>query len=57
MPGFTPSVLGEIYEYSPTWIEVAVSFGIFGVGGLLFTFMSRVAIAVANGDLRSRPAD
>jgi molybdopterin-containing oxidoreductase family membrane subunit len=54
VPGFTPSALGEIYEYDPTWIEVGVSFGIFGVGALLFTFMSRVAIAVANGDLRSR---
>lgn len=58
VPGYTPSVLGEIYEYSPTGIEWQVSIGIFGVGALLFTLMSRVAIAVTKGDLRLRaPAD
>ena len=41
VPGYTPSVLGEIYEYYPSWVEIAVSAGIFGVGGLLFTLMSR----------------
>jgi molybdopterin-containing oxidoreductase family membrane subunit len=51
VPGFTPSTLGEIYEYSPSTIEYLVGFGIFGVGALLFTLMSRVAIAVVNGDL------
>ncbi len=55
VPGFTPSVLGEIYEYSPTWTEIGVSLGIFGVGALLFTFTSRVAIAVTNGELVMRP--
>jgi len=52
VPGFTPTVLGEIYEYAPTWIEIAISAGIFGVGGLLFTLMSRVAIAVTHGEFR-----
>jgi len=52
VPGFTPSVLGEIYEYSPTATEVLVSTGIFGVGALLYTFMTRVAIAVTNGEFR-----
>jgi molybdopterin-containing oxidoreductase family membrane subunit len=53
VPGFTPSVMGEIYEYGPTSVEILVSVGIFGVGALMFTFMARVAIAVARGDLRS----
>lgn len=52
VPGFTPSVLGEIYEYDPTMNEFLVGLGIFGVGALLFTLMSRVAIRVANGTLR-----
>lgn len=52
VPGFTPSVLGEIYEYAPTATEVMVTTGIFGVGALLFTLMSRTAVAVLNGDLR-----
>jgi len=52
VPGYTPSVMGEIYEYEPTWVELLVSVGIFGVGALLFTLMVRVAVAVANGDFR-----
>jgi molybdopterin-containing oxidoreductase family membrane subunit len=52
VPGFTPSVLGEIYEYDPTMNEFLVGIGIFGVGALLFTLMSRVAINVANGTFR-----
>ncbi len=58
VPGFTPSTLGEIYEYYPTGTEFLVGCGIFGVGALLFTFMSRVAIAVAKGDFRltAKPA-
>jgi Ni/Fe-hydrogenase subunit HybB-like protein len=52
VPGFTPSVLGEIYEYAPTKVELMVSAGVFGVGALVFTLLSRAAIAVLNGDLR-----
>jgi molybdopterin-containing oxidoreductase family membrane subunit len=56
VPGFTPSVLGEIYEYAPTKVEVMVSMGVFGVGALVFTLLSRAAIAVLNGDLRMKTA-
>ncbi|MHC4729960.1 MAG: sulfate reduction electron transfer complex DsrMKJOP subunit DsrP [Planctomycetota bacterium] len=49
VPGYTPSTLGEIYEYSPTMTEFQVAFGIFGVGALVFTFLSRVAIALTAG--------
>ena len=49
VPGFTPTTLGEIYEYHPSTIEFLVGFGIFGVGMLLFTLMARVAIAILNG--------
>ena len=55
VPGFTPSVLGEIYEYTPSTVEIMVSLGVFGVGALVFTLLSRAAIAVLNGDLRMRP--
>jgi molybdopterin-containing oxidoreductase family membrane subunit len=56
VPGYTPSVLGEIYEYEPTATEILVSAGIFGVGALLFTLTSRVAIAVVRGDFRMEAA-
>jgi len=36
----------------PTTVEVMVTAGIFGVGALLFTLMSRSAIAVIKGELR-----
>jgi Ni/Fe-hydrogenase subunit HybB-like protein len=43
IPGFTPSTLGEIYQYAPSSIELRVSMGIFGVGAILFTLMFKVA--------------
>jgi len=52
VPGFTPSVLGEIYEYEPSMTEILVSAGIFAIGALLFTLTARVAIAVLRGDFR-----
>jgi len=52
VPGFTPSTLGEIYTYYPSRTEFLVGCGIFGVGALLFTWMSRVGIAIVNGELR-----
>jgi molybdopterin-containing oxidoreductase family membrane subunit len=45
VPGYTPSTLGEIYEYRPTSGEILVGLGILGVGALLFTLMARVAVA------------
>ena len=44
MPGFAPSTLGEIYRYAPTWTELRVSAGIFGLGALLFTLMVRASM-------------
>ncbi len=43
VPGFTPSTLGEIYQYTPSWVELRVSMGIFGIGAILFTLMVNVA--------------
>ena len=49
IPGFTPSSLGQIYEYTPSIRELLVSCGVFGVGFLVFTLMVKVAIQVLNG--------
>ncbi len=43
IPGFTPSTLGEIYPYTPSWTEIRVAMGIFGFGAILFTLMVNVA--------------
>ncbi|MCC6746979.1 MAG: polysulfide reductase NrfD [Deltaproteobacteria bacterium] len=50
IPGFTPSVLGEIYEYTPSRTELEVAAGIFGVGFLVFTLMLRIAVPIMRGE-------
>ncbi|MGB2908027.1 MAG: NrfD/PsrC family molybdoenzyme membrane anchor subunit, partial [Candidatus Aminicenantaceae bacterium] len=46
IPGFTPDVLGQIYIYRPSLIELKISAGIFAIGFLLFTLMTKIAIAI-----------
>ena len=52
IPGFTPDTLGEIYQYSPTLIELRVAAGVFAVGFLVFTLLLKVAVPVLLGELR-----
>lgn len=46
VPGFIPTPLGEIYEYTPTAVEYNISIGIFALGILLFTLMAKASIAI-----------
>lgn len=46
LPGFVPGTLGEIYEYFPSRVEVMIAIGIAGVGVLIFTLLSKVAVAL-----------
>jgi Ni/Fe-hydrogenase subunit HybB-like protein len=50
IPGFIPDVLGEIYEYSPTGVEMLLTMGIWATGLFVFTMLLRVAIPILNGD-------
>jgi Ni/Fe-hydrogenase subunit HybB-like protein len=52
IPGFIPSPLGEIVEYMPTWVELAVTAGIWSLGLFVFTALVRVALAVETGSVR-----
>jgi molybdopterin-containing oxidoreductase family membrane subunit len=54
IPGFVPTPLGEVFEYTPSWGEVFVSLGIWAFGILLFTLLAKVAIPIELGALRSR---
>jgi Ni/Fe-hydrogenase subunit HybB-like protein len=56
IPGFTPSTLGEIYEYSPSPVELQVALGVFGVGFLVFTLMMKVAVPMMEGKFEYKPA-
>lgn len=53
IPGFTPSTLGEIYEYSPTITELRVAGGIFAAGFLVFTVMLKVAVPILLGEFEA----
>lgn len=53
IPGFTPSPLGEIYDYVPNFDEIGLSLAIVAAGLMLFTLMAKVAIAIQMGDLRA----
>jgi molybdopterin-containing oxidoreductase family membrane subunit len=44
--GFVPSPLEEIFEYSPTLIEITITLGIWAIGALLLTMLLKVAVAV-----------
>jgi Ni/Fe-hydrogenase subunit HybB-like protein len=49
IPGFIPSPLGEIVEYSPTWNETLVCLGIWAFGLLVYTVLLRVAVPILQG--------
>jgi molybdopterin-containing oxidoreductase family membrane subunit len=50
IPAYTPDTLGEIYEYTPTLPELRIGAGIFGVGFLVFTILSKIAIPIMTGE-------
>ena len=54
VPGMTPDVLGEVYLYNPSLVEMRVATGIWAVGALLFTLMLKVALAINVGEFRAR---
>ncbi len=53
IPGFVPSPLGEIVEYSPTWVELCVTAGIWALGLFVLTVLIRVALPIEMGTARS----
>lgn len=52
VPGFIPTTLGEVFEYTPTMIELGVSLGIWAFGALLFTLLAKASIAIELGRVR-----
>ena len=54
IPGFTPSPIGEFVAYTPSIIEVISSIGIWAIGFLIFTILSKLAIGVLLGEIRYR---
>lgn len=52
VPGFVPGALGEIYEYSPTDLEIMITIGIWAAGALFYTLLLKIAIPIYTGTLR-----
>lgn len=56
VPGFIPTPLGEIFEYTPTVVELLVSVGIWAFGAIVFTLLAKASIAIELGQVRAAPA-
>ena len=46
VPGFVPGPWGKIAEYTPTFVEVAVTLGIWAMGAFVFTILAKTGIAI-----------
>jgi molybdopterin-containing oxidoreductase family membrane subunit len=57
IPGFVPSPLGEIVEYSPSFSEFCVSAAVWALGALMFTLLLKVAVPIEMGTLRMKGAE
>jgi molybdopterin-containing oxidoreductase family membrane subunit len=55
VPGFIPTPLGEVFEYSPTLREILVSMGIWSFGAIVFTLLAKASIAIELGRVRAGP--
>ncbi len=53
IPGFVPSPLGEIVEYTPTLVELGVTAGIWALGLFVLTVLVKVALPIELGEVRS----
>jgi Ni/Fe-hydrogenase subunit HybB-like protein len=51
IPGFIPTPLGEVMEYSPSLNETLVCFGIWSFGLLCYTIFLRMAVPILQGRL------
>ncbi len=56
IPGFVPSTLGEIVEYSPSFTEFCVSAAIWAMGALIYTLLLKAAVPIELGTLRMASA-
>ncbi len=54
IPGFIPSPLGEIVEYSPNLDEIVLSLAITALGALMFTLFAKVTIGILTGELSQK---
>jgi Ni/Fe-hydrogenase subunit HybB-like protein len=52
IPGFVPSPLGEIVDYTPSFTEFCVSAAIWAFGALVYTLLLKAAVPIELGKIR-----
>ncbi|VAW16209.1 Similar to sulfite reduction-associated complex DsrMKJOP protein DsrP, partial [hydrothermal vent metagenome] len=52
VPGFIPGPYGKIVEYTPTYVEIGVTLGIWAMGAFIFTMLTKTSIGIELGELR-----
>jgi molybdopterin-containing oxidoreductase family membrane subunit len=57
IPGFVPSPLGEVVDYTPSFTEFCVSAGIWAAGALIYTLLLKAAVPIELGTLRMAKAE
>ncbi len=56
IPGFVPSPLGEVVDYTPSFTEFSVSAAIWAAGALIYTLLLKAGVPIERGLLRMKPA-
>jgi molybdopterin-containing oxidoreductase family membrane subunit len=51
IPAFNPTPVGEFIEYTPSWIEIFNTIGIWALGAFAFTLLTKGAVGVLVGDV------
>ncbi|MFA5400756.1 MAG: NrfD/PsrC family molybdoenzyme membrane anchor subunit [Dehalococcoidia bacterium] len=49
VPGFIPTPLGDITDYTPTLLETVITIGVWSMGGLILTLLLKVVLGVRQG--------
>lgn len=57
IPGFIPTPIGEVFEYAPTFLEIKISLGIWGIGLLVFTLLIKATLPIQRGTLHGKALD
>jgi molybdopterin-containing oxidoreductase family membrane subunit len=53
IPGFIPTPIGEIFEFSPTFPEVMITIACWAIGALTFTLLAKAAVAIESGKVKA----
>ena len=46
VPGLVPSPMGEVVSYAPTWVEIAITLGVLGLGVFIVSVLIRPALII-----------